>query len=68
MATTKKRKRGRPPSAVTADDRYTVNYTPEDNALIERAAAKENERFAGRWIGRAALAQARLVLDEEPSA
>lgn len=59
-----KRPRGRPPSeAPKMTNRYSVNYSDDENAAVEAAARADGDPFVGRWIGKAALAKARETVE-----
>jgi hypothetical protein len=56
------RPRGRPPAEKPKTaNRYSVNFTDEENNDITTAANAAGDEFLGRWIGNAALAWARGV-------
>lgn len=57
----------KPPKApvTTKALHYSVNVSPEDKDLIDRAAAVEEEEKASRWIRKVALRAAREVLGEK---
>lgn len=55
----------KPPANTTMTLHYSVNVSPEDKDLIDRAAARDDEPKASRWIRRVALRAAREVLGEK---
>lgn len=59
-----KRPTGRPPSeAPKMSNRYSINYSDEENNIILAAAKVEGDKYTGRWIGQTALAHAKTVVD-----
>lgn len=43
-------------------NRYSVNYSDQENADVVEAARIEGDAYVGRWIGNAALDRARQII------
>lgn len=46
-------------------NRYSINYSDAENAVVLAAAKAQGDDYTGRWIGKAALAFAHIVLKEK---